>query len=202
MPRIKPMAISEVFKQAFGLEERSRGDREVAREVSLTDGANHVAIVCWKRTLENLTPTRMATGSITSGLSSTTWTRRKLELGPRRGTAQPPPQGRPVLDGRASLLRADASARRYHVRLLARGPGDDQGRGAGGPGETLTSTLRGGVEAGQAQTPIRRPARDSLLAGPRRPVIAAAPGPPWSGDPVRRDAWCAATNRDRPRRVG
>jgi hypothetical protein len=64
IPRIKPIAITaeasfvtaEVLKQAFGLEECSCGDRDVAREVSLTDGANHVAIVCWKRILEHPDP--------------------------------------------------------------------------------------------------------------------------------------------------
>ena len=64
MHRIKHIAITaedpfqtaDLFKQAFGLEELSRGDSELAREVYLTDGHINVAIVCWKRTRDNPNP--------------------------------------------------------------------------------------------------------------------------------------------------
>jgi catechol-2,3-dioxygenase len=45
-----PFVTAELFKKALGLEELSRGDSELAREVYLTDGYINVAIVCWKRT--------------------------------------------------------------------------------------------------------------------------------------------------------
>ena len=51
-----PFATAALFKQAFGLEELSRGDSEIAREVYLTDGHINLAIVCWKRTAENPNP--------------------------------------------------------------------------------------------------------------------------------------------------
>jgi hypothetical protein len=51
-----PFATAELFKQAFGLEELSRADSDIAREVYLTDGHINLAIVCWKRTPENPNP--------------------------------------------------------------------------------------------------------------------------------------------------
>jgi len=51
-----PFATAELFKQALGLEELSRGDSELAREVYLTDGYINLAIVCWKRTKETPNP--------------------------------------------------------------------------------------------------------------------------------------------------
>jgi glyoxylase I family protein len=51
-----PFATTAPFKQAFGLEELSRDDSEIAREVYLTDGHLNLAIVCWKRTPENPSP--------------------------------------------------------------------------------------------------------------------------------------------------
>jgi catechol 2,3-dioxygenase-like lactoylglutathione lyase family enzyme len=51
-----PFATAALFKQAFGLEELSRGDSDIAREVYLTDGHINLAIVCWKRTPENPNP--------------------------------------------------------------------------------------------------------------------------------------------------
>ena len=64
MARIKHIAITaedpfvtaELFKKGFGLQELSRGDSELAREVYLTDGYLNVAIVCWKRTRETPNP--------------------------------------------------------------------------------------------------------------------------------------------------
>jgi len=47
-----PFETAALFKQAFGLQELSRGDSDLAREVYLTDGYINVAIVCWKRTQE------------------------------------------------------------------------------------------------------------------------------------------------------
>jgi len=51
-----PFATAELFKQALGLEELSRGDSELAREDYLTDGYINLAIVCWKRTKETPNP--------------------------------------------------------------------------------------------------------------------------------------------------
>ena len=51
-----PFVTAELFKRALGLEEISRGDSELAREVYLTDGYINLAIVCWKRTKETPDP--------------------------------------------------------------------------------------------------------------------------------------------------
>ena len=51
-----PFVTAELFKNALGLEEISRGDSELAREVYLTDGYINLAIVCWKRTKETPNP--------------------------------------------------------------------------------------------------------------------------------------------------
>jgi catechol 2,3-dioxygenase-like lactoylglutathione lyase family enzyme len=51
-----PFETAELFKQALGLEEISRGDSDLAREVYLTDGYINLAIVCWKRTRETPNP--------------------------------------------------------------------------------------------------------------------------------------------------
>ena len=51
-----PFVTAELFKKALGLEEISRGDSELAREVYLTDGYINLAIVCWKRTKETPNP--------------------------------------------------------------------------------------------------------------------------------------------------
>jgi hypothetical protein len=51
-----PFVTAELFKEAFGLDELSRGDSDIAREVYLTDGHINLAIVCWKRTVNNPNP--------------------------------------------------------------------------------------------------------------------------------------------------
>jgi catechol-2,3-dioxygenase len=51
-----PFVTAELFKKALGLEEISRGDSDLAREVYLTDGYINLAIVCWKRTRETPNP--------------------------------------------------------------------------------------------------------------------------------------------------
>ena len=51
-----PFVTAELFKQALGLAELSRGDSDLAREVYLTDGYINLAIVCWKRTRDNPDP--------------------------------------------------------------------------------------------------------------------------------------------------
>jgi catechol 2,3-dioxygenase-like lactoylglutathione lyase family enzyme len=51
-----PFVTAELFKEALGLEEISRGDSDLAREVYLTDGYINLAIVCWKRTKETPNP--------------------------------------------------------------------------------------------------------------------------------------------------
>ena len=51
-----PFETAALLKEALGLEEISRGDSELAREVYLTDGYINLAIVCWKRTRDNPDP--------------------------------------------------------------------------------------------------------------------------------------------------
>ena len=51
-----PFETAELFKKALGLEELSRGDSDLAREVYLTDGYLNIAVVCWKRTKETPNP--------------------------------------------------------------------------------------------------------------------------------------------------
>jgi len=51
-----PFVTAELFKKGFGLQELSRGDSDLAREVYLTDGYINIAIVCWKRTTDNPNP--------------------------------------------------------------------------------------------------------------------------------------------------
>ena len=51
-----PFVTAELFKKGFGLQELSRGDSDLAREVYLTDGYINIAIVCWKRTRETPNP--------------------------------------------------------------------------------------------------------------------------------------------------
>ena len=51
-----PFETAALFKQALGLQELSRGDSDLAREVYLTDGYLNIAIVCWKRTRETPDP--------------------------------------------------------------------------------------------------------------------------------------------------
>ena len=51
-----PFATAELFKNALDLQEISRGDSDLAREVYLTDGYINLAIVCWKRTKETPNP--------------------------------------------------------------------------------------------------------------------------------------------------
>ena len=51
-----PFETAELFKNALGLQELSRGDSELAREVYLTDGYLNIAVVCWKRTKETPNP--------------------------------------------------------------------------------------------------------------------------------------------------
>jgi catechol-2,3-dioxygenase len=51
-----PFETAELFKKALGLQEISRGDSDLAREVYLTDGYINLAIVCWKRTKETPNP--------------------------------------------------------------------------------------------------------------------------------------------------
>src|SRR3954469_22583993 len=80
-----PFVTAELFKNALGLEEISRGDSELAREVYLTDGYINLAIVCWKRTRETPNPYPDGYGSTTSASTSTT------SPAPRRVRARPAP---------------------------------------------------------------------------------------------------------------
>ena len=51
-----PFETAALFKKALGLQELSRGDSDLAREVYLSDGYINIAIVCWKRTKETPVP--------------------------------------------------------------------------------------------------------------------------------------------------
>ena len=87
-----PFATAALFEQAFGLQELSRGDSEVAREVYLTDGHINLAIVCWKVTAENSNPYPEGYGLDHFGFQVD-----DLEVAEARATAagatpQPPPK--------------------------------------------------------------------------------------------------------------
>src|SRR6266852_9749029 len=96
-----PFATAELFKKGFGLEEISRGDSELAREVYLTDGYINVAIVCWKRTRETPNPYPEGYGLDHFGLQVDDLEGAEARVKAAGATPQPPP---PVdlskLDGR------------------------------------------------------------------------------------------------------
>ncbi len=100
MERIKHIAITaedpfvtaELFKQALGLEELSRGDSELAREVYLTDGYINLAIVCWKRTRENPNPYPDGYGLDHFGVQVDDLEAAVARASRAGATAQPPPK--------------------------------------------------------------------------------------------------------------
>ena len=100
MARIKHIAITaedpfvtaELFKQALDLEELSRGDSDIAREVYLTDGYINLAIVCWKRTRENPNPYPEGYGLDHFGVQVNDLESAEARVKVMGGTPQPPPK--------------------------------------------------------------------------------------------------------------
>jgi hypothetical protein len=87
-----PFATAELFKQAFGLDELSRGDSDLAREVYLNDGHINVAIVCWKQTRENPNPYPEGYGLDHFGFQVEDLAAAEARAGAAGATPQPPPK--------------------------------------------------------------------------------------------------------------
>ena len=87
-----PFVTAELFKQALGLEELSRGDSDIAREVYLTDGYINLAIVCWKRTRENPNPYPEGYGLDHFGVQVDDLERAEARAKETGATPQPPPK--------------------------------------------------------------------------------------------------------------
>jgi NitT/TauT family transport system ATP-binding protein len=101
-----PFVTAELFKKALGLQEISRGDSDLAREVYLTDGYLNIAIVCWKRTQETPNPYPDGYGRDPSAAAA-------------RGSFQAHRQ--------YALLREEIAACRRQVRPLGTRMGDPAG---------------------------------------------------------------------------
>jgi methylmalonyl-CoA/ethylmalonyl-CoA epimerase len=86
-----PFVTAELFKQALGLEELSRGDSELAREVYLTDGYLNVAVVCWKRTRETPNPYPQGYGLDHFGVQVENLQAAETQAKQAGATPQPPP---------------------------------------------------------------------------------------------------------------
>ena len=86
-----PFVTAELFKSALGLEEISRGDSELAREVYLTDGYINLAIVCWKRTKETPNPYPDGYGLDHFGVQVDNLESAEARARQAGATAQPPP---------------------------------------------------------------------------------------------------------------
>ena len=86
-----PFVTAELFKKALGLEEIGRGDSELAREVSLTDGYINLAIVCWKRTKETPNPYPDGYGLDHFGVHVDDLDRAEVRARGAGATPQPPP---------------------------------------------------------------------------------------------------------------
>jgi catechol 2,3-dioxygenase-like lactoylglutathione lyase family enzyme len=87
-----PFETAELFKRAFGLEELSRGDSDIAREVYLSDGHINLAIVCWKRTPENPNPYPEGYGLDHFGFQVNDLTAAERRARAAGATDQPPPK--------------------------------------------------------------------------------------------------------------
>ena len=139
-----PFVTAELFKKGFGLQELSRGDSDLAREVYLTDGYINVAIVCWKRTKETPNPYPDGYGLDHFGVQvDDLESAEKRAQGGRRHAAAAA-AGRPLQAGRPHLLRDEAAARRRQVRPLQPRLADDSGREARGR-KTLSALEASGV---------------------------------------------------------
>ena len=86
-----PFVTAELFKKALGLEELSRGDSELAREVYLTDGYLNIAIVCWKRTKETPNPYPQGYGLDHFGVQVDDLARAEARARSAGAAPQPPP---------------------------------------------------------------------------------------------------------------
>ena len=86
-----PFVTAEAFKKALGLEEISRGDSELAREVYLTDGYINLAIICWKRTRETPNPYPEGYGLDHFGVQVDDLDRAEARARDAGATPQPPP---------------------------------------------------------------------------------------------------------------
>jgi len=86
-----PFVTAELFKTALGLEEISRGDSDLAREVYLTDGYINLAIVCWKRTKETPNPYPDGYGLDHFGLQVEDLESAEARARKAGATSQPPP---------------------------------------------------------------------------------------------------------------
>lgn len=86
-----PFVTAELFKNALGLEEISRGDSDLAREVYLTDGYINLAIVCWKRTTETPNPYPEGYGLDHFGLQVDDLERAEAHARKAGAVSQPPP---------------------------------------------------------------------------------------------------------------
>ena len=86
-----PFVTAELFKKALGLEEISRGDSDLAREVYLTDGYINLAIVCWKRTKETPNPYPDGYGLDHFGLQVDDLASAEARAREAGATPQPPP---------------------------------------------------------------------------------------------------------------
>ena len=96
-----PFVTAELFKRAFGLEELSRGDSEIARDVYLTDGHINLAIVCWKRTPENPNPYPEGYGLDHFGFQVDDLDAAEMRARAAGAAPQPPPKiDRARMDGR------------------------------------------------------------------------------------------------------
>lgn len=87
-----PFVTAELFKKALGLEEISRGDSDLAREVYLTDGYINLAIVCWKRTKENPNPYPEGYGLDHFGVQVEDLAAAEARAKQAGATPQPPPK--------------------------------------------------------------------------------------------------------------
>ena len=86
-----PFVTAELFKNALGLEEISRGDSDLAREVYLTDGYINLAIVCWKRTAETPNPYPEGYGLDHFGVQVDDLERAEARARKAGAVSQPPP---------------------------------------------------------------------------------------------------------------
>jgi len=86
-----PFVTAELFKNALGLEEISRGDSDLAREVYLTDGYINLAIVCWKRTAETPNPYPEGYGLDHFGVQVDDLERAEARARKADAVSQPPP---------------------------------------------------------------------------------------------------------------
>ena len=86
-----PFVTAELFKSALGLEEISRGDSDLAREVYLTDGYINLAIVCWKRTKETPNPYPDGYGLDHFGVQVDDLGRAETQARKAGAVSQPPP---------------------------------------------------------------------------------------------------------------